>query len=362
MTYKKRQYSLSLFLYLQSMYFCRIMYLHSTKYYRWGLYVLVLLGLLLLAAAWSLLGGNMDISFRELPALFNGDLDTVEATIIKKIRLPRVILGVAVGGALSLSGTILQGVYRNPLVEPYTLGISGGAALGIAIAIVFGLERFLGSWVLPFMGFAGAMVIIVLVYTLGQRTQRMNTQGMLLVGVMISFIASSTMMLLMSITTTENLQSIFFWTMGSLDSTNGVLINVAFYTSLVGLVLSYFFVQPLNALRIGEEKARHLGVNTDLSIRLLFIISSLLTGVCVAVVGVIGFVGLIIPHLVRFLVGGDFRILLITSFLGGGIFLILSDILARNIIAPNELPIGVITGLIGGTVFVFMINKSKGRI
>ena len=338
------------------------MYSQTTKYYRWSLYVLALLVLLIAASLWSLLGGNMDISIKELPQLFNGELDNVEATIITKIRLPRVILGIAVGGALSLSGTILQGIYRNPLVEPYTLGISGGAALGIAIAIVFGLERFLGAWVLPFMGFVGAMVIIFLVYTLGQRSQRMNTQGMLLVGVMISFIASSVMMLLMSITTTENLQSIFFWTMGSLDSTNDILIRIAFYSSIIGLVLSYFFVQPLNALRIGEEKARHLGINTDVAIRLLFIISSLLTGVCVAVVGVIGFVGLIIPHVVRYWVGGDFRILLITSFLGGGVFLILSDILARNIIAPNELPIGVITGLIGGTVFVFMINKSNGKL
>lgn len=350
-----------LFLYPQSMYFCVLVIIQTTKYYRWGLYVLLLLGLLLGASAWSLLGGGMNFSLVDLPALFNGELDSVEATIIKKIRLPRVILGFAVGGALSLSGTILQGVYRNPLVEPYTLGISGGAALGVAIAVVFGLERYLGAWVLPLMGFTGAVIIIIMVYTLGQRTQRMNTQGMLLVGVMISFIASSTMMLLMSITTTENLQSIFFWTMGSLDSTNSVLINVAFYTSLIGLLLAYFFVQPLNALRIGEEKARHLGVNTELSIRILFIISSLLTGVCVAVVGVVGFVGLIIPHLVRFFVGGDFRILLITSFLGGGVFLILSDILARNIIAPNELPIGVITGLIGGTVFVFMMNKNKGH-
>lgn len=334
----------------------------SLKYYRWSLYIAILVLLLMAASAWSLFGGQMDISFKQLPQLFSGELDSVEATIITRIRLPRVILGIAVGGALSLSGTILQGVYRNPLVEPYTLGISGGAALGIAIAIVFGLERYLGAWVLPFMGFLGAMVIIILVYTLGQRSQRMNTQGMLLVGVMISFIASSTMMLLMSITTTENLQSIFFWTMGSLDSTNRTLINITLVTSVVGLVLSYFFVQALNALRIGEEKARHLGVNTDLSVRLLFMISSLLTGVCVAVVGVIGFVGLIIPHVVRHIVGGDFRILLISSFLGGGVFLILSDILARNIIAPNELPIGVITGLIGGTVFVFMISKNKGGL
>lgn len=344
------------------MYFCASMNLHATKYYKWGLYTLFLLLMLIVSVLWSLLGGEMKLTLSDIPQLISGELDSVEATIVHKIRWPRIVLGLAVGGALSLSGTILQGIYRNPLVEPYTLGISGGAALGIAIAIVFGLERYLGSWVLPLMGFGGAFVIILLVYALGQRSSRMNTQGMLLVGVMISFIASSMMMLMMSITTSENLQSIIFWTMGSLDATNSSLIRIAFYSSVAGLIGSYFFVQPLNAMRIGEEKARHLGINTDLAIRLLFIISSLLTGVCVAVVGVIGFVGLIIPHLMRLLVGGDFRILLITSFLGGGIFLILSDIAARTIIAPNELPIGVITGLIGGIAFIFMINRKKGGL
>lgn len=332
------------------------------KYIKWGLYVLALLLLLLVVVVWSMTAGDVNLSLRELFGLFNGELNSVDATIVKHLRVPRIVLGIAVGGALSLSGTILQGVYRNPLVEPYTLGISGGAALGIAFAVVFGLERYLGAWVLPFMGFAGALTIIILVYLLGQRNSRINTQSMLLVGVMISFIASSTMMLLMSITTTENLQSIFFWTMGSLDSTDSTLITIALVSALVGLVLSYLFIQPLNALRIGEEKARHLGINTDLSVRLLFVLSSLLTGVCVSVVGVIGFVGLIIPHLFRLLVGGDFRILLITTFIGGGIFLLVSDIVARTIIAPNELPIGVITGLIGGVAFIFMINGKKPHL
>lgn len=346
----------------QTLYFCGAMIEHTKKYYQWAFYVFILLALLMVAAVWSLLAGDIDVHWRELPRLLMGDTDSLEATIIQRIRLPRVLLGMAVGGALSLSGTILQGVYRNPLVEPYTLGISGGAALGVAFAIVFGLEKYLGSWVLPFMGFVGSLLIIMMVYALGQRNSRINTQSMLLVGVMISFIASSTMMLLMSITTTENLQSIFFWTMGSLDSTNATLIRIAAISALVGLVLSYFLVRPLNALRIGEEKARYLGINTDLSVRLLFVLSSLLTGVCVSVVGVIGFVGLIIPHLFRRLVGGDFRILLISSFIGGGIFLLLSDILARTIISPNELPIGVITGLIGGTVFIFMINGTKSKL
>lgn len=329
----------------------------TPKYYRWILHITVLLILLLVASVSSLLIGGIETSLKELPSVILGKVDSVDAMIIRRIRVPRIILAIAVGGALSLSGTILQGIYRNPLVEPYTLGISGGAILGIAIAVVFGLETFLGIWVLPFMGFAGALSVIVLVFFLAQRSHRLSTQGMLLMGVMISFICSSTMMLLMSITTPDNLQSIFLWTMGSLDSTNAVLIRIALYASIAGLLLSYLFVQPLNALRIGEEKARHLGINTDLSIRLLFVLSSILTGISVSVVGVIGFVGLVIPHIIRHLVGNDFRILLVTSFLGGGVFLVLSDIVAQNIIAPNELPIGVITGLIGGIVFVFMISK-----
>ena len=332
---------------------------YSHKYYQWGICLLFLLALLIGSVLWSLFGGEIGLTIADIPKLISGEIDTIDATIIKKLRWPRILLGITVGGALSLSGTILQGIYRNPLVEPYTLGISGGAALGVSIAIVFGLEKFLGVWVLPFMGFVGAIIIIILVYTFGHRGNRINTQGMLLVGVMISFIASSMMMLMMSISSNENLQSIIFWTMGSLDSTNKVLIKIVSTMSIVVLFLSYFFVKPLNALRIGEDKARHLGVNTDFSIRILFIISSLLTGICVSAVGVIGFVGLVIPHLVRLLIGGDFRITLISSFIGGGIFLVLSDIISRTIIAPNELPIGVITGLIGGIVFIFMINRKK---
>ena len=338
------------------------MKIYTNKSRLWSIYVILLLGMLLMVILWSLTAGDLEVAWGDLPKFFRDDTQGLEALIVRRIRWPRVLLGIAVGGGLSLSGTILQGVYRNPLVEPYTLGISGGAALGVAFAIVFGLERYIGVWVLPISGFAGALLIVFLVYLLGQHNRRISTQGMLLVGVMISFIASSTMMLLMSLTTTENLQSIFFWTMGSLDSTDMILIRIVLGVAFSGLLISYFFVQPLNALRIGEEKARYLGINTDVAIRLLFVLSSLLTGVCVSVVGVIGFVGLVIPHFFRMLVGGDYRILLVCSFLGGAIFLLLSDIVARTIIAPNELPIGVITGLVGGVVFVFMINGRQAKV
>ena len=329
------------------------------KYFSWILFVGALMVILLIAILLSLTTGEIDISVFELPEFIGKKGDGVVFSIMNKIRLPRIFLGLAVGGALSLSGVILQGIYRNPLVEPYTLGISGGGALGVALVIVFGLHHAIGSFMLPLAGFIGSLVTIILVYSLSLRGGKIHIQSMLLIGVMISFIVSSAMMLLMAITTADNLHGIIFWIMGSLDEPNSTLIQVTFWISIIGLAVSYLFVQPLNALRLGETKAKHLGINTEITIRILFILASLLTGMCVAVAGVIGFVGLIIPHLMRLMVGSDYRILLLSSFLGGGAFLIFSDLIARTIISPNELPIGVITGIIGGTVFVVVLSRSK---
>ncbi|HZL11633.1 MAG TPA: iron ABC transporter permease [Prolixibacteraceae bacterium] len=329
------------------------------KYFRWTVYLAGLFVLLIASVMLSLSVGEMKLGFFDIFKILGQGHESMEYTILSQIRLPRILLGIAVGGALSLSGILLQGVYRNPLVEPYTLGISGGASLGVAFAIVFGLHLLVGSFVLPLAGFTGAFLIIFLVYTISSRSGRINIQSMLLTGVMISFIASSSMMLLMAITSTENLHGIIFWIMGSLDEPDMSLIYITLILSLVSLALSYLFVQPLNALRLGEEKAKHLGINTDTTIKLIFLLASLLAGVCVAVAGVIGFVGLIIPHLMRLLVGSDYRILLVSSFLSGSIFLVLSDVIARTIISPNELPIGVITGIVGGIVFLLMMSRSS---
>ncbi len=331
------------------------------KYFRWTVYLAGLFVLLVASVMLSLSVGEMKLGFFDIFKILRQGHESMEYTILSQIRLPRILLGIAVGGALSLSGILLQGVYRNPLVEPYTLGISGGASLGVAFAIVFGLHLLVGSFVLPLAGFTGAFLIIFLVYTISSRSGRINIQSMLLTGVMISFIASSSMMLLMAITSSENLHGIIFWIMGSLDEPDMSLIYITMILALVSLALSYLFVQPLNALRLGEEKAKHLGINTDTTIKLIFLLASLLAGVCVAVAGVIGFVGLIIPHLMRLLVGSDYRILLVSSFLSGSIFLVLSDVIARTIISPNELPIGVITGIVGGIVFLLMMSRSSVR-
>lgn len=329
------------------------------KYLRWAFYLAGLFVLLIASVILSVSLGEMNLGFSDIFSILSHRNNSMEYTILSQIRLPRVLLGIAVGGALSLSGVLLQGVYRNPLVEPYTLGISGGASLGVAFAIVFGLHQLIGSFVLPLAGFAGAFLIIFLVYTMSSRSGLINIQSMLLTGVMISFIASSSMMLLMATTSSENLHGIIFWIMGSLDEPDMSLIYITLILAFTSLVASYLFVQPLNALRLGEEKAKHLGINTDTTIKLLFLLASLLAGVCVAVAGVIGFVGLIIPHLMRLMVGSDYRILLVSSFLSGSVFLVLSDIIARTIISPNELPIGVITGIVGGIVFLLMMSRSS---
>ncbi|MBL7972894.1 MAG: iron ABC transporter permease [Prolixibacteraceae bacterium] len=331
------------------------------KYLQWGIYLAGLTVLLIASVILSLSVGEMNLGFMDIFSILGKGNESLEYTILSQIRFPRVLLGIAVGGALSLSGILLQGVYRNPLVEPYTLGISGGASLGVAFTIVFGLHQLVGSFMLPASGFIGAFLIIFLVYTISSRTGRINIQSMLLTGVMVSFIASSSMMLLMATTSTENLHGIVFWIMGSLDEPDLSLIYLTLILALAALALSYLFVQPLNALRLGEEKARHLGINTDTTIKLLFLLASLLAGVSVAVAGVIGFVGLIIPHLMRLWVGSDYRILLVSSFLSGSIFLVLSDVIARTIISPNELPIGVITGIAGGIVFLAMMSRSSLR-
>ena len=331
------------------------------KYLHWIFYLAGLLILLIASVLLSLSVGEMKLGLTDLLRILLYGNNSMEYTILSQIRIPRVLLGIAVGGALSLSGILLQGVYRNPLVEPYTLGISGGASLGVAFVIVFGLHQLIGSFILPLAGFTGAVLIIFLVYTISARKGRINIQSMLLTGVMISFIASSSMMLLMSTTSSENLHGIVFWIMGSLDEPDLSLIYITLATAIASLVVSYLFVRPLNALRLGEEKARHLGINTDTTIKLLFLMASMLAGVCVAVAGVIGFVGLIVPHLTRMLVGSDYRILMVSSFLSGSIFLVLSDVIARTIISPNELPIGVITGIVGGVVFLLMMSRSSPR-
>jgi len=329
------------------------------KTIRWAFWIAVLCSFLLGTVLFSLCIGSVGISLKRILGVICEGNTSAEYSILFDIRLPRIILGFAVGGALSLAGVILQGIFRNPLVEPYTLGISGGAALGVCLNIVLRLNRTLGIFSLPLFGFLGANLVIMLVYSLSIKRGILRIQGLLLTGVMISFIASSLIMFIMAISHIEDLHGIVFWIMGSLEEPNWFLIKLTVLVSILGLIISYRFSLDLNAFSLGEEEALHLGVNIERTKRLLFVLASLLTGCSVSVAGIIGFVGLVVPHFVRMFVGGDHRILLISSFICGATFLIFSDTLARTIISPLELPVGVITGILGGSLFVYALSKKQ---
>ncbi|WP_457553031.1 FecCD family ABC transporter permease [Desulfobacula sp.] len=329
------------------------------KIKKWLIILALLMGLLILVSLLSLCTGSAGIKFKDIPHILFYGQGSADRSILVGIRLPRIILGLSIGGALSLAGALLQGVFKNPLVEPYTLGISGGASLGVCINILFKFYSKIGIIAYPLSGFIGASLVIILVYNLNTKTQHIKSNRMLLTGVMISYVASSLVMLLMAISKTDDLQNIVLWIMGSLDEPNIILIKMTFFGSLAGLVASYFFCFDLNALLLGEEEAANLGVNTARTKKIIFIIASFLTGLSVSVAGVIMFAGLIVPHFMRMIAGPDHRILLISSFLAGAAFLVLCDVVARIVISPLELPVGVITGIIGGIVFIWALSREK---
>lgn len=326
---------------------------------KWGVFLIFLFAVLIFVSLLALGLGSTHIPFTDIPNILLNDKESTAYSILTNIRLPRIILGIAIGGALSLAGVLLQGMFRNPLVEPYTLGISGGASLGVCVNILFQLYSKVGIIAYPLSGFAGATIVIFLVYSLNSRSRHLRSNRMLLTGVMISYVASSLVMLLMALAKSDDLQNIVIWIMGSLDEPNGQLIWIAFSGALAGLVLSYFFCFELNALLLGDEDASNLGINIPRTKKWVFIIASFLTGLSVSVAGIIMFTGLIVPHFIRMFTGPDHRILLISSFLAGASFLVICDVIARVIIAPLELPVGVITGIIGGSIFIWALARKQ---
>lgn len=292
-------------------------------------------------------------------ALFHPHTCGISQTIVWQIRFPRILLSLLIGAGLAACGCVFQGMLRNPLADPYTLGISGGAALGATLGIVFGLGNSLGEFSLPACAFFGAFLCISLVYLVAQR-RRFSIPTLILAGVILSFVFSAAVMLIFAISEAQDVHGAVLWLMGDLSWATASLIKVVAYFIIGGISLLLCFSRDLNLLTLGEEKAAHLGLETESVKKLLFIITSLITGACVAASGIIGFVGLIVPHFMRRFTGPDHQTLIPASILGGAIFLTLCDMLARIIITPLELPVGVITGILGGLFFLIFLFSSKG--
>lgn len=328
---------------------------------KWLIYIGLSLLCLALSVVFSITTGSVTIPLKTIISILTGGYSGLESMIILDVRIPRVILGLAIGGALSTAGVILQSMFRNPLVEPYTLGISGGAAVGVAVCVILRSRGILHDISLPFAGFTGAISVIIPLYLINIRRGLLRMDGILLTGVMISFIASSLVMLILAISKTEELHGIVLWTMGSLEEPEWMLIAIALFISLICLFLAYLFSNQMNALTLGEEEAISLGIDVDKTKRFLFFIAALLTGTSVAVAGIIGFVGLVVPHFVRLFAGSDHRVVLLLSYIIGASFLIACDTLARTIISPIELPVGVITGIVGGSLFIYALSRNMNR-
>ena len=278
---------------------------------------------------------------------------------IFRLRLARTVLSVVAGAGLSVAGVIFQAILRNPLAEPYVLGVSSGAGLGAVLAIVLGLST-AGAWTLPATAFAGAMATILLVYALARTpTGTAPVQTLLLSGVVVSAVLGSILMFVVSIAPSEKLHSVVWWLLGNLQIFDWELLHIVSAVVAAGLAVSVLFGRDLNLMALGEEPAAHLGLDVEWTKQLFFLLASLMTGATVAACGLIGFVGLIVPHTVRLLVGPDHRRLVTASALAGAAFLVLADSVARTIVAPREVPIGVITAMLGGPFFLGLLRKRK---
>lgn len=304
----------------------------------------------------SISAGAVKIPLQEILNVFLGGGSETSRTIILNLRLPRAIESAIVGMGLSVVGTFFQGLLRNPMADPYVLGVSSGAAFGATIAIILGL----GIFGLSFMAFITSLMTVFFVYTISKTGTRVSMTTMLLAGIAISAFMSAIISLMMLLNHDE-FSRIVFWTMGgfSLINWNSVVFTTPII--IIGSFMMYVFSRDVNAILTGEEVAEHLGVNTELVKKIILVTGSLVTATAVSVGGIIGFVGLIVPHISRLIVGPDNRVLVPFSAISGAIFLTFADLLARVILKPMEIPIGIITAAFGGPFFLYLLIKSKQK-
>jgi len=317
---------------------------------------LILLGILIIIILISLSLGPAKVSLRDILAWSIGHaaLDQQAWMIIYKIRLPRILLAGLVGFSLSLGGVVFQALLRNPLAEPFILGISSGAAVGAIIGIVFGFGFHLG---VPLLSFMGALFTVLLVIGISSRQGGLESATLLLTGVIVNAFFTAVIMFFIATTSDSRLHSMLFWLYGDLSQSKYIQLSVSLPLILIVSGIIYFFSRHLNLIVGGEDTALQMGVEVELVKWVSFLGISLITGVVISFSGIIGFVGLIVPHLMRMLFGPDHRLLIPASAIGGACFLIAADTLARTIISPSELPVGVVTAFLGAPFFIYLLKQ-----
>ena len=288
--------------------------------------------------------------------LTGAGLDSTSWTILWELRLPRVILAGIVGWSLSIGGVVFQALMRNPLAEPFLLGISSGAAVGAVAGIIFGI-LFWGG--IPFMAFLGALMTIALVLTIAQRARAIDPNTLILTGVIVNAFFAALIMFALAVTSGEKLHSLLFWLYGDLSRGRFFDLWIMVPVIFTGSFILYGMARSFNLIASGEEVAFQLGVDVERAKWIALIIVSLMCGTTVAFSGIIGFVGLIVPHLVRMTFGPDHRLLLPASGLFGASFMIGADLLARTVISPSELPVGVITAFLGAPFFLYLLYLKR---
>ena len=288
-----------------------------------------------------------------------------QESVLLAIRLPRVILGLAVGAGLAVSGAVLQSLFRNPLADPALIGVSSGAALTVSIAIVLGetltisFLSFNKPYFLPFAAFAGGLAATLFIYRLGKRKGGTNVATMLLAGIAVNAFAGAGIGLMSFLATDAQLRNITFWSLGSIGGATWSSLAVSAPLILISVFFLIRLARALNVILLGEAEARHFGVNTERLKWQAICLVALAVGAAVAVSGAIGFVGLVVPHLLRLIIGADHRYLLVNSALLGANLMLGADILARNVLAPAEIPIGIVTALVGAPFFIWLLLKKN---
>ncbi|MEM4576075.1 MAG: iron chelate uptake ABC transporter family permease subunit [Candidatus Nezhaarchaeales archaeon] len=333
---------------------------------RWKLYM-TSLGVLLLTTFFSICIGSSLIPFEETLKVFfkwllpSMNVDPLYEQIIWTIRLPRVLMGCMVGAALSLAGALLQGIFRNPMADPYVIGVSSGAALGASIAIVLGFGfTIFGSAAISSMAFIFAMTSLIIVYSLSRVGGKVPVMTLLLSGIAVGILFSAITSFL-SLFVGEKLANVYFWLLGNLSKSEWNHVVVSAPVLISCSVVAMLYARDLNLMSMGEDTAISLGIDVENTKLVLITISSLMTSIAVSFTGMIAFVGLMVPHIVRLIVGPDHRVLLPCSTLFGALFLIVCDDMARAfaLITSTQIPVGIITALAGGPFFIYLLRRRK---